>query len=473
MEYFYPHDLVAITLERWDRLQKRLLRPARRRLPKTLKAGEGRSAHSSRKRPPFPDEESLKAILHVLYHVSFLTEESRPIAVRVAYILPGTSEQERETVLNLHEPPIPFLSPMSFTASEVLRLAPAIEPRQSIIAVCPRELANLESRESPLAIWGILHLGTEFWRALTGKESAAMLPPNCLTVSTFAPGSITASSIGLVLFRLRAGKLLGLPLEDLSEGHIGSFLKEAAESLYQEVCKELGSKRYARNKDEDAHPRQQYFRTLENVITLPREHRHGATFVILPNEVGLEDHRLRDRLSVKYALESPNIWATLVNESVANRKYFALLFPKKYTFLTHMDDASAKDLKSLIYWEKQQQRAQEDIAEFESFVSSLSRVDGAVVLTKQLKVLGFGAEIIASSPSLTSVKIAADPNGKEYIEEPIGSLGTRHRSALRLCSSFEQSVCFVVSQDGSVRAMKRVGPDLYMWNDVSLGRMAL
>jgi hypothetical protein len=470
MKYFYPDDLVTITIKRWNHLQEILFQPAKHQSSKTRKAGEDNSVYSTPKRPPFPDEESLKAILDILYHVSFLTEESRRIAARVTYILPSTSEQK---LVFLHKPPIAFLSPMSFTVSNVLRLAPAIEPTQSLIAVCPCKLVNLKASESPLAIWGILHLGTEWWRALTGKESAALAPPNCLTVSTFAPGSITATSGGMVLFRLQAGQLLGLPLEDLSDGHIGFFLQEAAESLYQKVCKELGRKKYDRRKDSDDHPRQQYFRTLANIINLARERYHGGTFIILPDEIGLEDHRLRDRLSIKYTLKSPNIWAKLINEAVANRKYFDLLFPKKNTVLTSMDDASAKDLKSLICWETERELAQKDIAEFENFVSSLSGVDGAVVLTKKLKVLGFGAEIIASSPSLTTVMIAADPKGKKYTERPISSFGTRHRSALRLCSSFEQSVCFVISQDGAVRAIKRVGPDLYMWNDVNLGRFGL
>lgn len=440
---------------------------------RTRKARADKSERLATKRPPFPDEELLKAILDVLYHVSFLTEESRRVAVRVAYIPPDISEQEQRSVLNLHDSPIGFTPPISFTVSEVLRLAPALDATQSIIAVCPSRLAGLESLESPLAIWGILHLGSEWWRTLTGRETAAIAPPNCLTVSTFAPGSITASSLGIVLFRLRAGQLIGLPLENLSEGHIGIFLQDAAESLYQEACKELGRKRYDQRKDEDNHPRNQYFRTLGNIINLAKERYHGGTFIILPDEIGVEDIRFKDRLSIKYVLKSPDVWGALVRESVANRKYFDLLFPKKYSFLPDRDDASAKDLKSLIHWQKLQEGAREDIAEFEYFVSSLSGVDGAVVLTKRFKLLGFGAEIVAPSPSLTVVKLAHDSMGEVYTERPIISYGTRHRSALRLCSSFEDCVCLVISQDGAVRAIKRAGSDLYMWNDVNLSRFGL
>jgi hypothetical protein len=66
------------------------------------------------------------------------------------------------------------------------------------------------------------------------------------------------------------------------------------------------------------------------------------------------------------------------------------------------------------------------------------------------------------------VRIADTPDAKTYSEKQIDTYGTRHRSALRLCSSFEHLMCIVISQDGFIRAMKRIGPNIYMWDDVSL-----
>ena len=87
-------------------------------------------------------------------------------------------------------------------------------------------------------------------------------------------------------------------------------------------------------------------------------------------------------------------------------------------------------------------------------------------------MLGFGAEITAVS-HITHVKVAANEDATMRDERPITSFGTRHRSAFRLCSSFENCVCFVVSQDGGVRAVKRLGPDVIMWPDVTLSSMTL
>src|SRR5260370_31345825 len=116
---------------------------------------------------------------------------------------------------------------------------------------------------------------------------------------------------------------------------------------------------------------------------------------------------------------------------------------------------------------------QERIAEFCSFVAALSVVDGAVVMTRRMRILGLGAEIIATSQSLVAVKEALDPAVTKAALVPVERFGTRHRSAMRMCSSFEDCIALVVSQDGPVKAIKRVGADIVMWNDVTLGRLAI
>ena len=107
------------------------------------------------------------------------------------------------------------------------------------------------------------------------------------------------------------------------------------------------------------------------------------------------------------------------------------------------------------------------------FVASLSGVDGAVLITDKLRVLGFGCEVIAQSPSLEFARLSsrARVTGKKNI--PIESYGTRHRSTFRFCSSFEESLAFIVSQDGGVKAVKRVGADLVLWPDINIGVFGL
>ena len=68
--------------------------------------------------------------------------------------------------------------------------------------------------------------------------------------------------------------------------------------------------------------------------------------------------------------------------------------------------APASKLKDLIDRERRHENAERRIGEYCNFVASLSAVDGAIVLSRDLAVLGFGAEILATSVSLGVVRQA-------------------------------------------------------------------
>ena len=88
-------------------------------------------------------------------------------------------------------------------------------------------------------------------------------------------------------------------------------------------------------------------------------------------------------------------------------------------------------------------------------------------------MLGFGAEILANRARWGAVKLAFDPEGKDGSPLSPDNFGTRHRPAMRMCASLEDCIALVVSQDGPVKAIKRVGTALIVWNDVTLGRQTL
>ena len=82
--------------------------------------------------------------------------------------------------------------------------------------------------------------------------------------------------------------------------------------------------------------------------------------------------------------------------------------------------------------------------------------------------MGFGAEVVVKPNIPTHIKIANDRDGVLGTYLPIDSYGTRHRAAFRFCYSFENSVVFVISQDGSLRAVKKNDDDLILWQDLGL-----
>lgn len=145
---YYPPDIVKIIINRWDHVQKI-----------SMKGDNHKNSNTSISLPPFPTIDELKIILDVLYHVSFLTEEDRRIAVRIVYIHPDDFKNQLPSYMNHYDRPIPFSRPIRFNVSEVLRLTPALEPTISAIAICSIKEIESFSVDSPLAIWGIFKSG--------------------------------------------------------------------------------------------------------------------------------------------------------------------------------------------------------------------------------------------------------------------------------------------------------------------------
>jgi len=481
MDFLYPPNLLDAIKESWRKFQgpRKVVLVAKW----DSKARKMRRARPSERKPtvdagpleklPFPSDAALTCLLETVYHASFLTEEARRLAIRVTYLDSDLSDEVKRSILNLNERNIIRLTPPQFLSpASLLRLAPAVDPTQTLVLVGDSEKLGLDS-DTPLAIWGLLHHGTEWWELVTGRSTGASCPPNSISVSSFAPGEIVVSALGTVLLRLQDGAMIMPALGDLRDGPIGIFLKDAADALYSDACSQLQQRYYHKDEDSDDHPRELYYSTLSNILMRTREKLHGGAFVVIPDELKATDSRLTDRIQVKYLLDDLCIWSQLVEEAVDNAKFYELLFPEDYPPRRLKGQRRKPDREALYDAHTSLEGVRQKIADFESFVATLSGVDGVVILTKRLRVIGFGGEITAISPSLTEVRVASDKEGSSGVSRPITSFGTRHRSAFRFCSSFEDAIGLVVSQDGQVRGIKRVGPELVMWNDLNLRREVL
>jgi hypothetical protein len=100
-----------------------------------------------------------------------------------------------------------------------------------------------------------------------------------------------------------------------------------------------------------------------------------------------------------------------------------------------------------------------DVARITDLAASLAAVDGAILLRRDWKLVGFGAEV-------TETGIWRDDEAVEYGKhpdamdepraKPLSSLGMRHRSAYRFCQKVSGAMAFVISQDGDLRVFCHV-----------------
>ncbi len=111
----------------------------------------------------------------------------------------------------------------------------------------------------------------------------------------------------------------------------------------------------------------------------------------------------------------------------------------------------------------------EALFEVAHLMADLTHVDGAVVLTDRLDLLGFGGEIAGDLPEIPSVARARDLTGTEREWVQTDRVGTRHRSAYRLCQVMRDALAIVVSQDGGLRFIRWFDDAVTYWDQVATG----
>jgi hypothetical protein len=111
----------------------------------------------------------------------------------------------------------------------------------------------------------------------------------------------------------------------------------------------------------------------------------------------------------------------------------------------------------------------EALFEVAHLVADLTRVDGAVLLTDALEVLGFGVEIAGELPEVSRVMRAHDLDGASRTWVRTDRVGTRHRSAYRLCQAVRDALALVVSQDGGLHFIRWHDQSVAYWEQVATG----
>jgi len=196
---------------------------------------------------------------------------------------------------------------------------------------------------------------------------------------------------------------------------------------------------------------------LQRLISTIQRSRHGGTLLIVPTEFA-QDLELPTpfvRLKYRFAEEEPRARLRTLIVRVMNSLTSAAAARNNvrvgWNEYVHSTDRDLIDLDDSIF-------------EMSHFVATLTAVDGAVVVTRDFDLLGFGGEIAGALSEVHSVAHALDLEGVTYGIETTEDVGTRHRSVYRLCNVSPDVLGIVVSQDGGVRFIRRNGPYVMYWD---------
>jgi hypothetical protein len=408
-----------------------------------------------RRRQALPME-VLNELFDILYFTSLRTEEAQPVVCYVVYIDPDNPDPK---------PPIRILKNrwnyvslgerIPFTVSSLLKIAKASDPRTSSFAI-------YHDKNRRLFIWGLVDQGNRYHEFINFDSDSGPERPGLFQASILGVGHLAAYYEYDRIAELRIDKLILESHDILRRGPISDLLKNGIDRFVASVSAESESMVDVLDPEWSDSLQDDWVKTLCRLLLRIRNYHHGGSLLFSPDSS-------HEGLNIKYSLPYNRLRTALQhlgfhrNElSVADAQIYEIMESEEedVPLITYLDSSVAGD-------ELHESSSELDGAIW--FVSLLSRVDGLVLLTFELDVVGFGVEILKEAPP-TRVLRSTTASGSRHSLRMVDyqSFGTRHRSMMRYCYSVPGSLGFVVSQDGEIRAMTRLGDDLVIWEGIRL-----
>jgi len=406
VSYAFPADLAGEVLARWTTFVARHDRPA----------------------PPLPPLEQLRFILETAFVASFSREEGRDLKFTLCCALSSTvpSDGEGGTV-----PVLPFLEPRALSVDAIRSLAPAVSPdNAAILVVCPTPDAS--------QIAGVVNVGSNLARARRSGSLAPRSAPYALLIDVRDAGELHIYRGAIKLATLRAGSLQDqLAFSELEFLPISDILTSGVDVVRPRLHPpKLEPPRETSDFEWNA-----LLNTILSIVSGLESHGHGGTLLLaspgtertVPVRVKFDVDERNTMLADRF-VAFVNARHALVDARLARRQRPDAPSGE----LPHLEDATVI--------------AEEDLAGAADVVARLSAVDGALVLSSDLRVVGFGAEIVLdASRQVVAHEVAGHARrGDTWPAIDGESFGMRHRSALRCVAATEGVAAFVVSQDGTV-----------------------
>jgi hypothetical protein len=166
---------------------------------------------------------------------------------------------------------------------------------------------------------------------------------------------------------------------------------------------------------------------------------HGGTLLIVPDE----NEEWNRSVEFAYRFATPD---TTIPDAIRQELNDSHAFGEQLAKWSQMDLPVEVKNAGLALSAATPQR---DIGNLVRPIASLAGVDGAVVMTKGMLIVGCGAKIYVGSDATSTVCLLKALSGEQrVIQAPLERIGgTRHQSAARFVGAHHDAVAVVVSQD--------------------------
>jgi hypothetical protein len=387
-----------------------------------------------------PGFEVLEELISTCYQVSQMQEEARGLRFRVMLCEPeeidGDGSNEAKGLFTLV-----FSEPRPYNEYELLKLGPSTDYNNSLIGI-------RYSFSEGLQIWGLIHSGSKWMHVIHGGSKQATPLPSALGVNVVGSGRLIICRGQEILAQLSGGNIIS-PATNV-------FQSQWVAERFGRVRDELALLHKQNRKNRAGEWAQidpsfvpaLYLQFFKHVISTMRRSGHGGTIISFP--AGMEELVAHDNLYIdlKYRFAEDGarnqLRKIVLQIMVVLAESCGRLYGPNYN--AGWNDYVALQTEELV-------QLDERIFKFARFIARLTGVDGAVVTTEGLELIGFGGIIQGMMEMGGSVALALDPEAARRQVELVESVGTRHRSLYYLCHKLQDVLGIIVSQDGKARVV--------------------
>ena len=402
---------------------------------------------------PLPSQAVLNKLFENLFYASLKTEESDFIKVTITLINSENPDPKPPKRIVKHRwNVIRFQENIDFDVKNIVKLSKAADPWSSSLAV------DFDSK-GKLFIWGLIDQSIHYQNYLHYESESGPEQPGIFQTSITAIGTLLVILDYDLIATLKQNILISNYVDVFKYGKVSEIIKSHSQILTDEI--DLFLKEYPNEENEvwDDQPNNLWATTLSRILIRIQNYKHGGSFIITnetSNDFDIKHHIQYDR--VYSALKS------LLKFSIAYNSYSNLIFDiddeEQIPIELYLDESISDSDK---------EESSNELNGAIRFVASLSCIDGLVVINQQLGVEGFGTVVKnIKLPELVYISKTARINFTKLDSINPNHFGTRHRAMFSYCWKNEGSLGFVVSQDGDIRAITKIGDKLIMWENIKV-----
>lgn len=404
-----------------------------------------------------PSQLALQNLFQNLFNASLHREEAADLLFDIVVLDPLNPDPDRPPRPAFHRwAAYSFLTRIAADVPNIVKVARACDPRSSSFAL-------FHDKKTEWYIWGMVDQGDRYFSSLNLSSGRGAIRAGLFQASIVGVGHLIVYVDHAKVAELRVDRLISRTHDVFWRGPIHEKLLPGIRSYISEVVSIVGNATFNKRGHWSASLSGYWIESLCNLILRIQELKHGGAVLLNPGDTGL---------NTKYQVRYDRLTESLFRRAILQIEHTDV----SDKIFEEVLDTNSDEVPVDYYLEESISGS--DIGQIDKevdgtlwFIACLSRVDGLIVMDKNLCVLGFGAEITANEIPKTIVRAKSRLGGTKGASKlNYDHFGTRHRSMMRYIGRNPASIGFVISQDDEVRAMTQVNGKVGVWDNIRLQR---